>query len=286
MIKAKNKVFIWFASIVLLCICASCLGLLGGGAGSVTPHANIQIVIQPSSTTEQTIDQAEETILSLNYIKQPPNPSRYADNDERSYKKGNFEISYFPETGESKRLALWLHFYEHGSYQFSNGGLEEYQSLIDVIATAGLEQSLENDPRFPGRTILTTEMFNTKQNRPIMVISRMASLPFVVAVLAVYGAIVFWPGFWISIKLIRRLSVSNTLKRILFVVGSSVLLAPGLILLTPFGPALLVPLPLAIPFALAAEPLFYFLAISFVCTLFLASLVSLLIKNPILLGQK
>src|SRR5689334_4834326 len=127
--KTLGKFLLWLVGVTLSCSLAWSSFFQGGGGSRALPHANIQLLIQPGMTAEQTINRAEKAILSLNYVKQPPNPSQFADPGERSYKKDKFTISYYPEEGEYKRLAVWLHYYEGDSLLFTEAGFIEYESL-------------------------------------------------------------------------------------------------------------------------------------------------------------
>ncbi|MBC7878830.1 MAG: hypothetical protein H7Y59_16790 [Anaerolineales bacterium] len=249
-----------------------------GGGSRALAHANIQLLIQPDWNAEQTINQAEKAILSLDYVKQPQNPSKFADLEERSYKKGNFTISYSPEDGEYKLLAVWLHFYEEDEYAFSEAGFTEYESIRKALATAELEQSLENDPRYPGRTIQTPKMFNDRHPHPEQ--SSATEILFGLSTLLYYVLIFFLPGFWIALKFFRHLGISNILKRIIFVVSTSLILAPTPLPIIMFGPVFLLPMPFVLPFVLESGAFLKLLAVSVGCTAILASLISLLIRNP------
>src|SRR5688572_9952928 len=137
--KTLGKFLLWLAGVALSCSLAWNSFFLGGGGSRTVPHANIQLPIQSGSTAGQIVNQAEKAILSLGYVKQPPNPSQFADPGERSYKKGNFTVSYFPDD-DYQRLAVWLHFYQEDSLVFTEDGFMEYESLRAALASAGLEE--------------------------------------------------------------------------------------------------------------------------------------------------
>lgn len=276
--KTLGKFLLWLAGVALSCSLAWSSFFQGGGGSRALPHANIQLLIPSGSNAEQTVNQAEKAILSLNYVKQPPNPSQFADPEERSYKKEEFTVSYFPEEGEYKRLAVWLHFYEGDSLVFSEAGLMEYESLLAALGSIGLEQSLENDPRYPGRTIQTAEMFNERNPNPERRSGK--EILFVLSTLLCYALIFFVPGSWIALKFCSSAAMSITLKRILFVATTSLLLAPAPLPIIMFGPVLLLPMPIALPFALGSRPFLNLLAISVGCTMVLTTIISLLIRNP------
>lgn len=288
--KNTSKIIIWLASVLLLCCFTGCLFMLGGASATALPHANIKILIQPDTTAEQAIDKTEDALLSLGYIQQPNDWEDWINildpeklelkKKERRYTKGDFEIFYDPESGDYATIAFHLHFYENGGYLFTEAGFAEFEALRTAVDSVGLEESLENDPRFPGRKISTPEMFNNEQQSPIMQLPRVAGILLALIGLLFYGVAIIWPGFWIASKLLNHLMIPNSIKRIVFILASSLLLTPGLTLLTPFGPPALLPLPLALIFALAAPPLLYLLAISFGCTAILSLIVSLRIWRP------
>ncbi|HAV77722.1 MAG TPA: hypothetical protein DCX53_10275 [Anaerolineae bacterium] len=175
-------------------------------------------------------------------------------------------------------MAVWIHFYQEDELSFSETGFKEYESLRIAFASAGLKQSLENDPKYPGRTILTPQMFNVQHSQPEQRTSR--ELLHTLSSLLCYVLIFLVPGFSIVLKLFSGSAMSITLKRILFVAISSLVLAPAPLPIIMFGPVFLLPLPFALPFALGSPPFLKLLAISVGCTAVLTSLISLLIQNP------
>ena len=90
-----------------------------------------------------------------------------------------------------------------------------------------------------------------------------------------------------ALKYFDQLSFPYFPKRILFSISTSLLLSPGvfllppLFLLPPFGPFLLVPLPLALLFALVTttNELFIWARVSFAIMLFIAFLISFLLRK-------
>jgi len=270
--KTRNKILIWLVGVFLSC-CFT-MSLYGRGAGvSTIPHANVQLLVSSGETTEQVVEQAEVVVKSLGYVKQPDDGL-----SEWTYKKGDFTISYHPEDDEEyRKLAVWIHFYQWDTNYFDESGLAEYQSLIDALTSIGLEPTMTNDPRFPGRKVYTTEMFNADHPRPTL--ERIESIMFGLALLLLYGVVILLPAFWIEIGVINRLSMSIGLKRILFVIFNSLFLAPSPVPLPLLGPLPLVPAPLMLPFVLASPDFLKLLAISMAGMGVVASLVSLLIRN-------
>lgn len=275
--KSVGMFLIWIIGVVLSCSLAWNSFFQGGAGYRAIPHANIQLLIKPGETAELTIDQAEKIILSLDYSKQ--SRDELVSMVERGYRKGSFRISYIPEEGEYKSIAVWLHFYQEDTYNFDEAGFAEYESLVAALASAGLRQSLENDPRYPGRTIETPEMFNATQPYPeqrtpterLFELSRLAS----------YFFIFFWPGLWIVSKLLTRLSMAIAAKRVWFIAIISLLLAPAPLPVIMFGPVFLVPMPFVLPFALQSVPFLKLLAVSISGTAVLALLISLFLEYPL-----
>jgi len=270
--KTGNKIMIWFAGVFLSC-CFT-MSLYGRGAGvSTIPHANAQLLVPSGKTTKQVVEQAEAVVISLGYVKQANNGV-----SEWSYKKDNFTIEYHPEDDEEyRKLAVWIHFYQWDNNYFDESGLAEYQSLMDALTAVGLDPTMTNDPRFPGRKVYTAEMFNADHPRPTL--ERMESVMFGLALLLLYGVVILLPAFWIEIGVINRLSMSIGLKRILFVIFNSLFLAPSPVPLPLLGPLPLVPAPLMLPFVLASPDFLKLLAISVAGMGVVALLVSLLIRN-------
>lgn len=133
---------------------------------------------------------------------------------------------------------------------------------------------MEDDPRYPDRTIQTPEMFN--QARPNPEQRTPTERSFGLSTLASYLFIFFSPGLWIVSKLFNRVAMAITTKRVLFVAVISLLLAPAPL----FGPIFLLPIPFALPFAVESLPFLGLLAVSIGGTAVVTSLISLLLDYP------
>jgi len=276
--KIISKIIIWLTGVLLSCCLTGFLYLNGAAGGTELPGAVIKLVVPPGQTLGQTFDRAEKVILSHGYTKHPY--SEYLSSQD--YTKDKFKISYDPYDEPQKDLGvIYLHYYEEDwkTFLFSEAGIAEYAALSKALSSVGLQPVPEDQAdRDNARWAATPEMFNTRRNPQLAEESIMGGLLGLSALLF-YGFLVIWPAFWIFLKLLDYLTLPIWLKRILFIAVSGLLLPPGFILLTPFGPAIFVPLPLALPFALLATPLLYPLAISIVYTMILASVVSLIIRN-------
>ena len=271
--KTGSKILIWFVCVIMSCSLTMSLYRVGAGTSTI-PHANVQLLVPTGKTTDQLVEQAEIVIKSLGYVKQPSDSL-----SEWTYKKGDFTIAYnLEDDKEYGKTVVWLHFYKWKSDYFDESGIAEYLSFIDSLRSIGLEPTWTNDPRYPGRTVFTPEMFNAEYV-PNPTLNRVESAMFGFALLLLYGVVILWPVFWIEIKLINRLSMSIGLKRILFVIFNSLFLAPSPLPLPLLGPLPLVPAPLMFPFVLAFPDFLKLLAISIAGMGVVALLVSLLIRN-------
>lgn len=270
--KTVSKILIWFVGVFLSCCFTMSLYRLGAGTSTV-PHANIQLLIPQGRTTEQVVEQVEIIAKSLDYVKDLSDTL-----NEWTYKKGDFTISYYPEDDEEyRKLAVWIHFYQWNNNHFDENGLAEYQSLVNALMATGLKPTMTNDPRFPGRTVLTPEMFNSIYAPTTF--DRVASVMFGLALFLLYGVVILVPAFWIEMGFINRLSLSIATKRILFVIFNTLFLAPSPVPLPLLGPLPLVPVILMLPFAFAFPEFLKLLAISMAVMVVVASLASLFIKN-------
>jgi hypothetical protein len=241
------------------------------------PGASIKLGVPTGRTVKQALEVAAGAIISLGYQKEPPQASW------QSYIKDNFRIAYDSEDEAQTELrVIYVYFYELDTSLFSEAGIEEYGTLSEKLLAYRLKPLGEDAAdRANYRRVETPQMFNERQNSPAVEASRQKVLLFQLGILACYSIIVLWPGFSIALKYFNQLSIPYPQKRILFSVGTSLVLAPGLFLLPPFGPFLLVPLPLAILFALVTttNELLIWAGVSFVIMLFIAFLISYLLRK-------
>jgi hypothetical protein len=272
--KNTRMFLIWITGVVLSCSLAWTSFFQGGARYTAVPHANIQLLIEPGRTVDQTIDQVDKVILSLKYVQL--SRDELLSDQERGYRKGTFKIIYSPEEGDYRSQALWIHFYQEDKFAFDDIGFAEYESLRSALVASGLKQSMVNDPRHPDRTIFTPEMFNGEyagQERPSrnQVVHGLATL-------LCYALIFLLPGCWLALKLLDNLVIPIMTKRVLFVAMTSLLFAPAPFPIIMFGPIFLLPAPLALPFALGSPEYRRLWLMSFTGTLFIAVILSLLIR--------
>ena len=271
--KIGNKILIWLVGVFLSC-CFT-MSLYGRGAGvTAIPHANVQLLTTTGKSTNQVVEQVEDVVKSLGYIREPDDGY-----SEWTYKKDDFTISYNQEDDEEyRKMAVWIHFYQWNNIYFDESGLAEYQSFINSLQSIGLEPTLTNDPRYPGRTVHTPEMFNA-QNAPNPTLNRVESAMFGLALLLLYGVLILLPAFWVEMEVLNRLSLSIRVKRILFVIFNTLFLAPSPVPLPLLGPLPLVPAALMLPFVLAAPEFIKLLGVSMIGMGIVSFFVSLLIRN-------
>jgi hypothetical protein len=276
-----GAIIIWLSGLLLSCFLTGFLFLIGGAGASEGPSANLKIRVPSGKTTEQTFELAEKIILSHGYRQGESLSEGWSYTLE--YKKDKFSISYAPNDDAQVELrVIYIYFYEQSSEGslFSEAGIAEYDALAKALGFAGLKLLSEDQAdRDNFRWAATPEMFNNRRI-PELSQERIISRLFIGSAFALYGFLIIWPALWIFLRLLSYLTLPSWVKRLLFIVGSTLLLPPGFILLTPFGPAILAPLPLALPFALLATPLLYPLVLSIICTLIVASVASLRIRDP------
>ena len=275
--RKSLNLMIWLTSVAIVCLWTWGLFWQGGGTMRELPGASIKLGVPTGRTVKQALEVATGAIISLGYQKEPPQASW------QSYIKDNFRIAYDPEDEAQTELrVIYVYFYELDTSLFSEAGIEEYGTLSEKLLAYGLKPLGEDTAdRANYRRVETPQMFNERQNSPAVEASRQKVLLFQLGILACYSIIVLWPGFSIALKHFNQLSIPYPQKRILFSVGTSLVLAPGLFLLPPFGPFLLVPLPLAILFALVTttNELLIWTGVSFVVMLFIAFLISYLLRK-------
>lgn len=279
--KSMSAIIIWATGLLLSCFLTGFLFLIGGAGAAEGPSANLKIRVPSGKTIEQTFELAEKITLSHGYSQGESLSEGWSYSLE--YKKDKFGISYSPnDDAQVKLRVIYIYFYEQNSEGgfFSEAGIAEYDALAKALGSTGLKLLSEDQAdRDNFRWAATPEMFNNRRI-PELSQERIISRLFIGSAFALYGFLIIWPALWIFLRLLSYLTLPNWVKRLLFIVGNTLLLPPGFILLTPFGPAILAPLPLALPFALLATPLLYPLVLSIICTLILASAVSLWIRNP------
>jgi hypothetical protein len=255
--------------------------VIGGAGATEGPSANLKILVPAGKTIEETFDLAEKVILSHGYTQGESLGEGWSYTQE--YKRDKFSISYAPnDTAQNKLGVIYIYFYEQNSKAslFSEAGITEYAALAQALGSVGLQSVPEDqEDRDNFRRATTPEMFNSRRI-PELSQERIMRWLFIGSGIVLYIFLIIWPALWVFLRVLNYFTLPIWLKRVLFIVGSTFLLPPGFILLTPFGPPILAPLPLALPFALLATPLLYPLAISIACTLILTSVVSLWIRDP------
>jgi hypothetical protein len=277
-----SNLTIWLMSVAVVCLCTCGLSWQGGVRLQAVPGTSIKLAVPERQTVAQALDLAAKAVLSLGYEEQAWRE------ESKLYTKDNFEISYdLQDEAQTELNVIYIYFYQLYADLFTDEGFAEYESLVARLISVGLQPLAEDEAdRQHSRWVGTPQMFNEREG-PAAKAFRQKVLLFEVAILACYSVIVLWSGFSIALKYFDQLSFPYFPKRILFSIGTSLLLSPGvliippLFLLPPFGPFLLVPLPLALLFALftTTNELFIWAGLSFVIMLFIAFLISFLLRK-------
>src|SRR6266508_3317604 len=273
---------IWLTSVALVCLGTCGLSWQGGIRLQAVPGARIKLAVPEGQTVAQALDLARKGVLSLGYEEQAWRK------ESKLYTKDNFQIIYdLQDEAQTELNVIYIHFYQLDAGLFSDEGFEEYESLVARLISVDLQPLAEDDAdREHSRWVGTPQMFNERQGPAAKASSRKVLL-FEGGILACYSVIVLWPGFSIALNYFDQLAFLYFPKRILFSISTSLLLSPGvlllppLFLLPPFGPFLLVPLPFALLFALVTttNELFIWAGVSFAIILFIAFLISFLLRK-------
>lgn len=168
---------------------------------------------------------------------------------EQRFKKQHFEIAFFPLGGmPDSPTFLRLSFYEHDAYVFSDAGISEFEELARRFQIAGLTllEEAEED-RSSSQNINTPAEFNSTHHAPTA--AERSTVWFLGAVgLSVYGLVILLPGFLLMRTLSSVGMRSVRVRRTLFVVLATALLAPAPMMASMFGPFILVPMALGYSF--------------------------------------
>src|SRR6266545_527333 len=273
---------IWLTSVALVCLGTCGLSWQGGIRLQAMPGTSIKLAVPKGQTVVQALDLAGKAVVSLGYEEQAWRE------ESKLYTKDSFQIIYdLQDEAQTELNVIYIYFYQSDADLFSHEGFAEYESLVARLISVGLQPLAEDEAdRKHSRWVGTPQMFNEREG-PAAKASRQKVLLFQVGILACYSVIVLWPGLSFALKYFDQLSFPYFPKRILFSIGTSLLLSPGvllmppLFLLPPFGPFLLVPLPLALLFALVTttNELFIWAGVSFAIMLFIAFLISFLLRK-------
>ena len=280
--RKSPNLTIWLTSVLVVCLGTCGLAWQGGVRLQQMPGTSIKLAVPEGQTVTQALDLAGKGVLSLGYQEQAWRE------ESKLYTKDNFQIIYdLQDEAQTELNVIYIYFYQVDAGLFSDKGLEEYASLVTRLISVGLQPLAEDEAdQEHSRWVGTPQMFNERQGPAARASSRRVLL-FEGGILACYSVIVLWPGFSMALKYFDQLSLPYFLKRILFSISTSLLLSPGILLLPPlfllppFGPFLLVPLPLALLFALVTttNELFIWAGVSFASMLFITFLISFFLRK-------
>lgn len=250
------------------------------------PHANYKIDVSEPSQKEEVLKIVDQVLHSTKFELQPNDWRAWEtilDGDhlaekkqELRYKRDNFEIFYRVMHDVETDGFIRLSFYEQEGRQFSEEGISLFSQIHKKFSDRGLihiDETAEDVKA--ARPVITPEAFN--QQHPLPPSSKKIKYAaFVLGGLLVYAFIIIFP-FWILIRKVvsKRLNGLQA-KRIAFALGSTLIVFPVPLPISMFGPMLLVPGFLCIPFIMGLPSDYVlFVAVSMSGTLLLSTVASL-----------
>lgn len=257
------------------------------GTNSITvPHANFKIDQLGHTTKTEVLDSIDLSLVSLGFRLQENDwkawqpildEERLAEKkQERRYKKEQFEVFYGVLYEAENHDHIRLSFYEHDQRQFSKEGIDLYYRLKDEFSNKGLDHLAETSEDIKAsRPIKSPEEFN-RQNPLPPTSEKVKYAAFLGLSCLIYLAIVLVPGWLLIRKLVSKFSVNYNTRRCIFVLLAALTLFPVPIPMSMFGPVLLIPGILMLPFAIEfPEQLISYVGISSGVT-FIVSLIAAL----------
>jgi hypothetical protein len=222
------------------------------------PHANYKIDASNDKQRLIVLENIDQALISQGFSLQLNDwktwepilePERLEEKkQERRYVKGDFEI-FYGVLYQSKNVGyIRLSFYEHDKRQFSKEGICLYYQLKSEFSDRGLVHLSETpDDIKASRPVVIPEEFN--QHNPLPPFRESVEYAaLVVLSFLVYGVVILFPGWLALRKLTTNLSTSYNMRRCILVLSSALLLFPTPIPMSMFGPVLLVPGILMLPF--------------------------------------
>lgn len=239
----------------------ACLILQGCimGTNSITvPHANFKIDQSGYDNESEILERIDLSLVSLGFILQENDwkvwepileQERLAEKkQERRYKKEEFEVFYGVLYQAENKDHIRLSFYEHDQRQFSKEGIDLYYRLKDEFTKKGLVHLAETPEDVKtSNPIKSPEEFNSQNPLP-PTSENVKYAAFMGLSCLVYLAIVLVPGWLLIRKWVSKLSVNYNTKRCIFVFLAALTLFPAPIPMSMFGPVLLIPGILTLPF--------------------------------------
>ena len=244
---------------VLIIICSLILqGCVMATKSITVPHANYKIDASIDKQRLIALENIDQALMSLGFNLQMNDwkawePILEQDRltekkQERRYVKGNFEVFYGVLYQTNNLGYIRLSFYEHDKRQFSEEGIGLYYQLEREFSDRGLVHLSETrDDIKASRPVVSPEEFNQQNPLPPfrekVKYAALAALGFII-----YGVVILFPGWLALRRLTTYISKSYSARRCILAGASSLLLFPIPIPMSMFGPVLLVPGMLMLPF--------------------------------------
>lgn len=239
-------------------ICMVLQGCIIVSDSITVPHANYKLEIPKNYTKSSVLDSVDKTLRSLGFtviendwkVWEPllKRDQLIAKKQERRYKKDDFELFYGALFQSNTEGFIRLSFYEKDSRQFSNRGIDIYYKIKEKFSDAGLAHLDETDKDVRSAApIVTPEEFNRSHPKPPLS-EKMKYLGLVVLGFIGYILFALIPGWLLIRKSLKKLIVKTALKRVIFATISSLTIFPAPIPMSMFGPMLLAPGALVLPF--------------------------------------
>lgn len=243
----------------LIIVCSLILqGCVMATKSITVPHANYKIDASTDMQRLVALESIDQALTSLGFSLQMNDwktwePILEQDRlnekkQERRYVKGNFEVFYGVLYKSNNLGYIRLSFYEHDKRQFSKEGIDLYYELKREFSDRGLVHLSEtSDDIKASRPVVSPEEFN-QQNPPPPFRENVKYAAFVALSFIIYGVVILFPGWLTLRRLTTYASKSFSMRRCILAGASALLLFPIPIPMSMFGPVLLVPGILMLPF--------------------------------------
>lgn len=277
-----------------LLIAISCLFLQGCimVTKSVTvPHANYKIEALNDRQRLAALENIDLALTSLGFSlkendwemwKPILEPDRLAEKrQERRYSKGNFEVFYGVLYQSGNMSYVRLSFYEHEKRQFSEEGIALYYQLKTEFSDRGLVHLPETPEDVKAaRSVVSPEEFNKQHPLPPLD-EKAGYFALIVLSFLIYAVVIIVPGWLLIRKVTAIFSINTNVSRCLLILLPALVLFPAPMPMSMFGPLLLVPGVLMLPFVFGfPEQFLHFIALSVGFTLVLSCGAALFLIKP------
>ena len=268
---------------ILIFMLSSCVLI---SESTTVPHANYKIEASDPSQKQEALKVVAQVLHSLKFELQPNDwkvwetildADRLAEKkQELRYKRDNFEVSYRVMYGAETNGFIRLSFYEQEGRQFSKEGIGLFYQTRKKLSDSGIvhiDETVEDVKA--AQPVVTPEAFNEQHPFPPLS-KKIKYAAFILGGLLVYAFIILYP-FWMLIQnVLSNRQNGLQAKRAAFALVSAVVIFPVPLPMSMFGPMILVPGFLCIPFIMGLpSDYLLFVAISISGTLLLSTVASL-----------